>query len=218
MKYLTRFATGSMMLGTVAFLGLASPAYASLSTTGVCPNVSSVSPQGSGGAGNATDCNLLITFGSSGSITTDTGLQTTYDSIDDSLIGVVNNSGGALSAFNISGSYIFGFDGDGIDLYVAALNDGTSPEVSGNPDTTGYGGPLGYFTNIASNNSSGTVNFDPLANGATTYFSLEEPISQSALPVITSHVPEPSSLLVFGFGILGLGFLARRRKSTYMES
>lgn len=214
MGYLKKIMTGAVVLAAAAWCaGAATVANATpLSVTGVCPDVSGVSAQGGGGAGSATDCNLLITFGLGGSITTETGPQTTYESIEDALIGVVNNSGNTLSSFNISGSNIFGFDGDGIDLYVAALNGGTSPEVAGNPDTTGYGGPLGYFTITDAN--TGVVNFTGgIANGATTYFSLEEPINISSLPTITTSVPEPSTLALLGLGIAGFGF-ARRRKGA----
>ena len=217
MRCLKRTVIGAMVLGTAAWLGtLTTPAYATLSQTGVCPDVSGVSAQGGGGPGSATDCNLLITFGAGGSITTETGPQTTYESIEDALIGVVNNSGSTLTSFNISGSNIFGFDGDGIDLYVAAMNSGTSPEVAGNPDTTDYGGPLGFFTNYTpfTQTDNGTVNFyGGLANGATTYFSLEEPINLASLPKITSSLPEPPTLALLGLGIIGIGF-ARRRKTV----
>ncbi|MDA3878483.1 MAG: hypothetical protein PF483_15550, partial [Halothiobacillus sp.] len=147
MKYLTRIATRVLTLAVVGWFGTAlTPAHATLAQTGVCPDVSGVSAQGGGGHGSATECNLLITFGTGGSISTSTGLQSNYESIEDALIGVANNSGHVLNSFNISGSNIFGFEQDGINAYVTVLNGGTSPKVAGNPDTTGYGGPLAYFT------------------------------------------------------------------------
>src|SRR4051812_39272836 len=91
---------GSTMLTTSAH---------ALSVTGVCPDVT-------GAGGTATDCNLLIIFNADGSITTEVGSQTTYDGVEDALIGVVNNTGHTISSFNISASGgipIFGFDGDG---------------------------------------------------------------------------------------------------------
>lgn len=202
MKYLTRFATRALTLAIAGWLGTAliTPAHATLAQTGVCPL-----------AGVATDCNLLITFASNGSISTSAGPQSNYDGADDSLIGVLNNSGHDLASFNISGSNIFGFEADGINGFVS----GGSPQVTGNPDTTGYGGPLAYFTNIAPGYGSGTVNFfGNLLNGASTYFSLEESISLAAPPVVTNSVPEPPVLAMFGLGLIGMGWLTRRRKSA----
>ncbi|TAL87497.1 MAG: PEP-CTERM sorting domain-containing protein [Rhodanobacter sp.] len=214
MKYLTKFATRALTLALVGWIGTAlAPAHASAVQTSVCPNVVGVPSQGGGGVGNATDCNLLLTFGPGGSISTSTGPQSTYESSDDSLIGVINNSGHALTSFNISGANIFGFEQDGINAYVAAMSGGTSPHAVGNPDTTGYGGPLAYFTNITGVNS-GTVNFwSGLANGTSTYFSLEKPIATASLPVVTQNVPEPPVLPMFGLGLIGMAWLAWRRKS-----
>lgn len=200
MKNLTRFATRLSTLAIAGWLGTAliTPAHATLTPPGVCP-----------AAGVATDCNLLITFAANGSISTQNGPQTTYDGIEDALIGVVNNSGHTLTSFNISspGVPLFGFDGDGIDGFVPV-----SP-VPGNPDTTGYGGALAFFTNISLGLDSGKVNFfGGLLDGSTTYFSLEEPINVNAPPHIGT--PEPPALPMLGLGLIGMGWLAWRRKAA----
>lgn len=134
---------------------------------------------GTGGAARAvvcpaigadSDCGAIITITDSGSSISFTG-QGPYDGIEDTLVGVVNNSNQPIYAMGLkSPSGIFGFDGDGISSYGAPGN---------SQDSTGYGGPNAYFTNIDAGARSGVVNFvNPLpAKGGNTYFSLEEALS-----------------------------------------
>ena len=161
--------------------------------------------------GVATDCNIVLTIGPGGTLTSAAGASTssTYDGAEDVIIGVINNSGSPVSSLNLSspGIDIFGFDGDGIDTFGVVKN-------ASNPDASGYGGPNGYFTNISPDFSSGTVNFiTPLSgSGGFDYFSLEEAITFSQITGTTgSATPEPSTLLLFGTGALGLAGTLRRR-------
>ncbi len=194
---------------------------------GVCPSTVGLAPFGGGGTGNATDCNFTITFNANGSIGTTFGPQTTYDSIDDALIGVVNNSGHTITNINLSGIGIFSFDGDGVNGYTGVTNAaaGLSSQafynyVGSTLATDQYGGADAYFTNVfiglgyLGQNSSGTVNFKNAisGNGGTDYFALEEPININAPPVISS-VPEPGAWLMMISGVGLIGFIATRRKN-----
>jgi len=151
-------------------------------------------------------CGFTITIGPGGSVAgVNTGLGP-YDGSDDTLIGVFNHSSTPLTSLHISGSSdIFGFDGDGIDTYPGSVGNST--------DTTGYGGPDAYFTNIAVGAMSGTVDFiTPIGLNGSTYFSLEEPPSAITIGSITTGVPEPASVAILSSALLGLGMLRRRRK------
>ncbi len=123
----------------------------------------------------------------------------TYDGVEDTLIGVFNNSTATISSLPLSSTQTaFGFDDDGICqdpnstsgqagpvvacgtniVHGSNYSGGHYPDKDNALDLTGYGGPDGYFTGISPDHKSGTINFiTPLAPGATTYFSLEEPLT-----------------------------------------
>jgi hypothetical protein len=153
----------------------------------------------------------IITFNADGSITTALNPVYTldpgpYDGSDDTYIGVINNGSSPITSFHLSSSQdIGGFDGDGIDTYGAPSN---------TTDTTGYGGPNAFYTN--NTGTAVTVNFlTPIATGGgTSYFSLEEPVSLTAPPVVTPGTPEASTWVMMVAGFAGMGFIAYRKRGT----
>jgi hypothetical protein len=119
-----------------------------------------------------------------------------FDGHNDSLVGIVNNSGATVNSVALaSNKDIFAFDGDGIcatnshgNLLYAWSGTGETTQGSSNcpflpavAKTAGYdgfdyAGPNTSFSNFSNSDDyhSGNVNFPAgLANGMSTYFSLE---------------------------------------------
>ncbi len=187
-------------VAAVALAFAASPAFA-----GAAPCINDVGYPGPIGTGDSTGCQYLITVSSSGSVSVANLTATNgpnYDGSDDVEVGVINNSKSSLTALNLTGSGIGNFESDGISTYGGGSN---------STDTTGYGGPLGYFPSHTSN--AVTVDFlGGLASGASTYFSLEAPPTSGNGTLHVTGVPEPMTAAILGSGLLALGAAVRRRR------
>lgn len=155
------------VLATGTALALPALAGTASAATGPCPAVH-----------DATGCGVIITINATAPFVTvsNPGNGNPYDGHDDTLVGVVNNSGVALSSLGLSSSLdIFGFDGDGVctstftgDSYCSGLAKSAS----------GYEGPDNTFSGISSDKKSGTADFtSALGGSASTWFSLENDLS-----------------------------------------
>jgi len=173
---------------------------------------------------NNTGCNVLITFGPLGAVsTTFPNAAISYDAgDDDNLIGILNNSGSTLTSITLTSatSDIFGFDGDGICGTTSGGQTTTSPGYTfvggGNPcthstDPSGYGGPF-TLALAGINDFTGTVTFGNggILNGGTSWFSLEGPVDENIQAMPTT--PEPATVIIFGTGLGGIYLLRRRRR------
>jgi len=147
-----------------------------------------------------TGCAILIVLGDGGVQILPDAAQGPYDGVEDTLIGVLNNTTGTtITSVPLTGpAGVFGFDGDGI----CSPNNPTQPFSPGPPDANaavgpctdngkdtsigGYGGANSYFTNINGTASAGTVDFiSALGPGQTTYFSLEGNITASDINIVS---------------------------------
>jgi hypothetical protein len=198
---LSNFFAATLVTAGFAFMTIPASAEPVLAD-GVCPAV-----------GFATGCNVLIVFNADGSVSTSNGSSAFHYDIFDTLVGVVNDTANTILSINLSaGQNIFGFTGNGIDGYGG---DGITP-AGNNPDTTGYGGPDAYFSNIVSDpntgSTSGTVNFANggiAGGGGTDYFSLQLSAPVSVTSEVSNVVPEPATLGLLGVGMLAAGFARR---------
>jgi hypothetical protein len=144
-----------------------------------------------------TSCQFLVDVVGSGSTQTPVVIQDPsqpfYDSNDDALVAVQNDSGQPLASLHIgvegSGDNDFGFDGDGL------CAPPTPPVPAGCPfggsleDPFDYAGPGMEFeggTAALSDADAGTVDFTPaLQPGQYTYFSLE---AEPNVPLVAGNV------------------------------
>ena len=175
---------------------------------------------------------LIITLnpGGTGTITNGPNAGIPYDGVEDTYIGLVNSSGQTVNSVLLSAPHsvgIFGFDGDGIAGGSYCTNNTSTPggcgttTTYGTPnasDTDGYGGPIGYFTNINTGGSTdfGTLNLiGGLIDGGYTWFSLEEPLDAVSFTAQAGSTPLPGTLPLFvgGLGMIG-GLLARKKRKA----
>lgn len=206
----------TLAIAALALVGTASKA--SASSFAQCPGVGL----------NPTGCQFLITYGPGGSISTSASTTDTqpFDGVEDTLIGVQNNSGAPILTLNLgpalgnNGIPVFGFDADGA---CSGFNS-PQPTCTGG-DSTGYGGfvsanstglgsvgALGAvtFTNISGNTQSGTVVFGPggIPNGGSAWFSLEDSFTLNNFPI--TGTPEPGSFILLGTGLLAVARRLRK--------
>lgn len=175
--------------------------------------------------GADTGCEFLITVNANGSTTVaEDSTLGPYDSSDDTLVGVLNNSSSTVTSIPLTSTQnIFGFENDG------ACSGTFGATTNGNPpaaqcqggvfttnDPTDYESVGATFGTPNSAKTSATV-FLSLAPGQSTWFSLEGALTVSDITPGPagggSGVPEPATIALLGIGLCGIGLLRRTRKS-----
>jgi len=123
--------------------------------------------------GADTGCAILLVITDNGITVATDPSQGPFDQIEDTLIGVQNNSGSTLTALPLSATLpIFAFDGDGLCAFISC----TWPHPTGYEGKTSTGGGVS-FSSINATQTSGIVNFaGGIPHGGSAFFSLEERI------------------------------------------
>jgi hypothetical protein len=147
-----------------------------------------------------TSCAILIVIQPDGSLTIlSDATQKPFDKGDDTLVGVINDSGITVPQIAIGSSTqpVFAFEAPGPDGVCAYPFIGNAYCKAIPKPATGYEGPTSTFSGISANKRDGTVRFTGggLQAGASTFFSLEDAINASKLGTgsATSLVFTPSS-------------------------
>src|ERR1017187_3742680 len=144
-----------MALGTCAWAGT------------VCPAASGGNPFPHAPDAAATGCNVVITINADRSVTVTVPDATPYENSEDVMVGVQNNSSSSVPNIGLTGSGIFGLEGDGICIYTF-VGSGycTVPPYTSDPGD--YYGPNTTFS--ITNANTGTVNFTaPIPAGGIAY-------------------------------------------------
>jgi hypothetical protein len=211
-----------LLVGAMLTLGSAATWAGSICPAGTGANPFPHSPDSA-----ATGCNVVLTISAGGAITATIPDSTPYEESEDILVGVVNNSSSSVTSLNLSGSNIFGFDGDGICTFTFVGSGYCNSSQTSGVDPGDYAGPTSTFTNYSSGDT-GTVNFSPgiAANGGTTYFSLEGVPSSTLTGTVGSTGPSTPTgpiaapaLSTFGMGLLvlmlaGLSFRLMKKQAA----
>jgi hypothetical protein len=194
----------------------------------------SICPAGNGGNpfphspdAAGTGCNVVITINADRTSTVTILDTTAYENSEDVLVGVKNNSSSSVPSFSLTGSGIFGLEGDGICIYTfVGSSYCTASQIAGT-DPGDYYGPNTTF--VITNASTGTVNFTaPIPAGGSDYFSLEGvPSVNLVVSVAPSTTTTPTAagvpalsvwaILLLASMLMGYSLWAIRKNRQHQE-
>lgn len=157
--------------------------------TAILFNPSRADGQGFPPIGYAAGPGVVLTVDANGFLTVTSTGEGPYDNIEDTYVGIINNSSTPLCGIHLqSPNAIFAFDGDG----PCGIDPNTGQPFQPSPCSptnnfggrTGYEGPRLSFDSINVTKTAGTVKFNPpLGQGESTWFGLEEAIQITCNPI-----------------------------------
>lgn len=137
--------------------------------------------------------------------------QGPYDASDDTLVGIVNSSGAVLKGIVLSNTAgQFGFEDDGACIGTFSPGPTAAQCLGGVFQSAGGANGPDYlsltatsFSNITA--TSGQVNFNNIANGGSSWFSLEGALNAAQIAPGTPPVtPAPNSIILLMIGLAAL--------------
>jgi hypothetical protein len=191
----------------------------------ICPAASGGNPFPHPPDAAATGCNVVITINADRSTTVTITDATAYENSEDVLVGVKNNSSSSVPSFNLTGSNIFGLEGDGICTYTFVGSGYCSASQIAGTDPGDYYGP--HTTFAITNSSTGTVTFTtPIPAGGSDYFSLEGvPSANLVITVAPAGAPAVAAAPALSFWaivllasmLMGYSLWAIRKQRQHQE-
>jgi len=174
----------------------------------ICPGAGGSNPFPHPPDPTGTGCNAVITIAANGTVSVAVTDATPYENSEDVVIGVKNNAATTVGSLALTGSDIFGFDGDGMCTFTfIGSSYCTAAQIAGT-DPQDYQGPTSTFSITDANDGSVVFNPPIAANGGTSYFSLEGTPTTSLTVVVTpggpggtTPTPVPSTLMLLGLGL-----------------
>ena len=191
----------------------------------ICPAGNGANPFPHSPDAAATGCNVVITINADRTSTVTITDATAYENSEDVLVGVKNNSSSSLPSFSLTGSGVFGLEGDGICIYTFVGSGYCTASQRAGTDPGDYYGPNTTFS--ITNSNTGTVNFTtPIPAGGSDYFSLEGvPSVNLAITVGPSTTPAAAgapalsvwAILLLASMLLGYSLWAIRKNRQQQE-
>jgi hypothetical protein len=192
----------------------------------ICPAGSGANPFPHSPDVAGTGCNVVITINANRTTTVTITDPTPYEISEDVLVGVRNNSSSSVPSFSLTGSGIFGLEGDGICTFTFVGSSYCTASQHAGTDPGDYYGPNTTFA--ITNSNTGTVNFTtPIPAGGSDYFSLEGVPSINLAVTVAPSTGTPAAagapalsfwaILLLASMLMGYSLWAMKKQRRHQE-